>query len=234
MNAPLWCIELASSFWRKAGPPPPFPRDLSQVSSALPFSVIEEAGLSVRLIREWFDRIALPIRIDEPDRPLRACLVAWFGEGFAFIDAQDDAAEKTFSLAHELAHFLRDYLRPREIAVRRLGKAVLEVLDGRRRPTSDERWQAVIRNVPLGPFTHMLARDGCGRPFTADEIAADRLAFELLAPADAIGETTDRCELAEQLVRAFGFPRRAAKCYAAALLPEPTPLDRALSRLIER
>jgi hypothetical protein len=236
VNVPVWCIDLAASFWLKVGPPPPFPRDLRQSISALPLSVIELPRLSVSLIRCWFERIELPIPLDEPDRPLRACLVAWFGEGFAFLDSLDEPLEKAFSLAHELAHFLRDYLSLREIAAKRLGKAVIEVLDGQRPATQDERLHSVLRNVRLGPFTHLLTRDESGRTPTPveweAEIAADRLAFELLAPADDVGEAADRRELVARLVREFGLPPLAAERYAATLMPEPPPIDRAISRLI--
>jgi hypothetical protein len=236
VNVPVWCIELATSFWLKTGPPPPFPRDLRNVVLALPLSVIELSRLSVSLIRSWFERLALLIPLDEPDRPLRACLVAWFGEGFAFLDSRDDPAEKAFSLAHELAHFLRDYLHPREIAAKRLGKTALEVLDGKRPATPDERLHAILHNVRLGAFTHLLKRDDSGRSLTPvewdAEIAADRLAFELLAPADDVGESADRGELARRLVQVFGLPPLAAERYAAILMPEALPIDRAISRLI--
>jgi hypothetical protein len=232
----VWCIELATSFWLKTGPPPPYPRDLREAVLALPLSVIELPKLSVSLIRSWFERVGLPINLDELDRPLRACLVAWFGQGFAFLDSRDDPTEKAFSLAHELAHFLRDYLRPRETADKRLGKMALEVLDGKRPATPDERLHAVLRNVRLGPFTHLLKRDDSGRSLTPveleAEIAADRLAFELLAPADDVGEAADRCELAKRLIQVFGLPPIAAERYATTLMPESPPIDRAISRLI--
>jgi hypothetical protein len=232
----VWCIELATTFWLKTGPPPPFPRDLRNAVLALPLSVVELPKLSVSLIRRWFEQLELPIPLDEPDRPLRACLVAWFGEGFAFLDSRDDPSEKAFSLAHELAHFLRDYLYPREIAAKRLGKAALEVLDGKRPATPDERLHAILRNVRLGPFTHLLKRDDSGRSLTPvewdAEVAADRLAFELIAPADDVGEGANRFELAKRLVQVFGLPTTAAECYAATLMPESPPIDRAISRLI--
>src|SRR5262249_27630080 len=96
-------------------------------------------GVSVASVGSWFERLAIPLPLNEPDRPLRACLVAWRGEGFAFLDSDAPPAEREFSLAHELSHFLRDYLRPREIVAQRLGKSALEVLDDQRPATPDER-----------------------------------------------------------------------------------------------
>ncbi len=238
MSVPVWCVDLAAAFWSKAGPPPPFPRDLRAAITAVPLSPVDMKGVSVAGVREWFARLGIPVPLNEPDRPLRACLVAWRGEGFAFLDELDEPAERKFSLAHELSHFLRDYLRPRETVTRRLGHAALEVLDGLRPATSDERLHAVLRNVPLGPFTHLLRRDDTGRPLTMAEreaeVAADRLAFELLAPAESVGEAADRDALTTRLVSDFGLPPGPAARYAALLVPDPPHIDRGVARLLKR
>jgi hypothetical protein len=231
-------VKLAGSFWAKAGPPPPFPRDLHHAVGTVPLSVISLKGVSVAVVRQWFERLKIVVPLDEPDRPLRACLVAWRGEGFAFLDALDDHAERVFSLAHELGHFLRDYLQPRETVIERLGREALEVLDGLRRPTPSERFHAVLRGVSLGPFAHLLRRDDSGRPLTPAEreaeAAADRLAFELLAPVAAVGEATDHGALVARLIAVFGLPPEPATRYAAILLPDAPRIDRALTRLIVR
>lgn len=225
MSVPVWCADLAANFWARVDVVPPFPRDLREVIvAAVPLSVIELPGVSVDAVRHWFARLELSLPLDEPDRPLRACLVAWLGDGFAFVDATDTAEEQRFSLAHELGHFLRDYLKPRETVTQRLGPSALDVLDGRRLPTPTERFQSVLRNVSIGPFTHLLRRDESGVPLSAaereSEIAADRLAFELLAPAVELGEARNRAELIERLVDEFGLPLLQATQYAAILLPE--------------
>jgi hypothetical protein len=200
--------------------------------------VIAMPGVSVARVRAWFERLALPVPLDEPDRPLRACLVAWRGDGFAFLDTLDDPSERAFSLAHELSHFLRDYLRPRETVAERLGPGALEVLDGIRAPTLTEQLRALLRHVPLGPFAHLLRRDESGRPLSQAEreaeAAADRLAFELLAPADSVGAGTDRAELTARLVRDFGLPPAPAATYAGLLVPAPVPIDPAIARLLRK
>jgi hypothetical protein len=218
MSLPVWCADLSARFWAAAGDPPPFPRDLRPaIAGAVPVTVLEISALCVEAVRGWLARRSIGVPVDEPDRPLRACLVAWRGHGFVFLDAGDDVAERRFSLAHELAHFLRDYWYPREAAVQRLGPAVVEVLDGERPATPDERVSAVLRKVRIGPFAHLLRRDATGRPLTAAEreaeAAADRLAYELLAPFAALGEFAGPDELVER----FGFPRAAAEHYAALL-----------------
>lgn len=239
MSTPVWCADLAADFWAKAGPPPPFPRDLKPViPSAVPMSVVDLRGVSVAKVRAWFHRQDIAVPVEEPDRPLRACLVAWLGEGFAFIDSTDEPEEQAFSVAHELAHFLRDYLHPREVVLRRLGDAAIEVLDGRRPPTPEERFQAVLRNAPIGPFTHLMRRDETGRPLSAAEreaeFAADRLAFELLAPSSALGDASDRDALTRRLVREFGLPHEPAGRYAALLVPEKRAAGTHVSRFFIR
>jgi hypothetical protein len=237
VSIPLWYAELAARFWVRVGAPAPFPRDLRGAVLALQLNVVECNGVSVEGVRRWFARLGLPVPQEEPDRPLRACLVAWRGEGFAFLDARDDPAERAFSLAHELAHYLRDYLRPREIALERLGPRALEVLDGLRPATATEALHAVLRNVPLGAFTHLLRRDDSGRPLTPAEhaavSAADRLAFELLAPIEVVGASSDRAHLIDRLVGTFGLPPGPAAAYAALLVPAAPPIDRAVARLLK-
>lgn len=228
MSVPVWCADLAAGFWAAAGDPPPFPRDLrGAIALGLPLAVVDLPGLTVTGVRNWLGRRVIALPLAEPDRPLRACLVASGGHGFAFLDAADPPAERRFSLAHELAHFLRDYRHPRQTAARRLGPAVLDVLDGRRPPTPDERVRAVLRHVWAGPFTHLLARDDGGRPLAPAEQeaedAADRLAFELLAPAAAVGDVAARGELVARLVDAFGLPPGPAARCAALLVPAPDP-----------
>ncbi|MDB5306941.1 MAG: ImmA/IrrE family metallo-endopeptidase [Gemmataceae bacterium] len=236
MSPPVWCVDLADRFWAAAGPPPPFPRDLlGPASIGFPITILDRPRLSIASVLGWFAgrRIALPL--DEPDRPLRACLVATHGQGFVFLDAADDPAERRFSLAHEIAHFLRDYWHPRETIIRRLGPAAREVLDGDRPPTPAERLQAILRHVSVRPFVHLLRRDESGRPLTpaesAAEAAADQLAFELLAPAELFVDHRSAGAVATCLRNAFGFPPGPAAAYAALLAPTPPPPDPFVGRL---
>lgn len=237
MTPPVWVGELAERFWAVAGPPPPLPRDLTAAATAgLPLRVVNLAALSLDGVRGWLARCGVPCPAGEPDRPLRACLFTWAGGGFVFLDRADPADERRFSLAHEVAHFLRDYDAPRRRAAARLGPAVLAVLDGARPPTADERVHAVLRQVPVGPHVHLLHRDADGAPRgaaeRAAEDAADRLAFELLAPAEMLaGEGGVRA--AERRLRAeFGLPDVAALAYAAALFPAP-PTGPVVGRLTQ-
>src|SRR5207245_2962940 len=144
--------------------------------------------------------------------------------------------EQCFSLAHELAHFLRDYLQPRRRAAARLGPQVLEVFDGLRPPRPEERLHALLRAVPIGFHTHLMARDAGGVARGAEAAAerdADRLACELLAPAAAVRAAlpagAGRREAAAVLGAAFGLPAVQAGRYVDLLFP-PAPRSDALLR----
>lgn len=223
---PVWVAELSEHFWSLAGRPPAFPRDLSAAATdALPLASVDLSGLRLHSIREFLTRRRLPLGAAGPDRPLRAALYCALGVGYVFLDSDDPPAERRFSLAHELAHYLRDYARPRRRAGRAHGAAALEVLDGVRPATPGERIGAVLGNCPLAPHVHLMGRDDAGRPAGGAEreaeLAADRLAFELLAPAECLPDRGDAAGVAARLVAEFGLPVPAARDYAELLVPPP-------------
>lgn len=229
MMVPLWVLELASAFWEAAGDPGLFPRDLSRpIADALGLTIKRFPRLSSGLIVGWLRERGVACPFDGPDRALCASLLARSGRGFIFIDADDAEDERRFSLAHELAHFLRHYWEPRRRAIARLGLQVREVLDGERAARPNERLHAILAGVPLGDHVHLMTRDrrdgGCDRGIATAEAEADRLAFELLAPAEDVAATlggrADRVEAARLLRETFGLPASAAEHYATALLPE--------------
>lgn len=240
MSVPFWAAELAARFWEEAGGAEPFPRRLSgAIRRALPLSVVYLGGLSIRRVAAWLQEagVAWPLRV--ADRPLRACLVARGGSGVAFVDADDPEDERRFSLAHELAHFLRHYRQPRRLACRRLGAHMAEVFDGERPPTTAERCHALLAGVPLGHHVHLMGRGpgGGAAAVAAAEREADLLAYELLAPAGDIlarlreaGGASDRAALVRALPQLFGLPAGPAEAYAALLLPAPRE-DPLLARL---
>ena len=118
-----------------------------------------------------------------------------------------------------------------------LGPAALDVLDGLRPPTVDERLHAVLRNRPLTPHCHFMSRDPTGRPERDNdrraEADADRLACELLAPAELLTTTTDRTELTRRLTARFGLPASVAAEYARLLLPPPESEGGFIARLMK-
>ena len=66
------------------------------------------------------------------------------GGGVIFIDSADDDDEQRLSLAHELAHYLRDYWEPRLRISECMAEDAIEVIDGQRPAAGYERWQALL------------------------------------------------------------------------------------------
>ena len=238
MNVPLWVAELADAFWELAGLHEPFPRALRRpIARALPLAVLSLPQLRLQHVLDWLRDNDIACPWTSADRDLHACLAAWRGCGCVFLDGADPEDEQRLSLAHELAHFLRHYWHPRRLACRKLGNQVLEVLDGQRLPTSAERVRSLLAGVPIGFHLHLLDRDPqgglpAGTILTAEN-EADRLAYELLAPADVVlsrvGSPREPA-LADLLQVEFGLPAAHALCYRDILFP-PAPVDPLLRRL---
>lgn len=163
---------------------------------------------------------------------LRACLVATLGDGYVFIDGADAEDEQRFSLAHELAHYLKHYWQPRLLACQQLGDGVCEVFDGLRPPTHEERLSSLLARVPVGVHIHLMQRDRRGAirdlAIVTVEEEADLLAYELLAPVEVVMskcqglQPSSSVDLARWLVSLFGLPKREAAAYSLLLMPEPT------------
>src|SRR4051794_17266865 len=131
MNVLAWVTESANAFWAAAGEIEPFPRKLRRpLARALPVAVVLLPHLRLDGLRAWMRANGIGCPCAERDRALRACLVARAGHGLVFLDGADAEDDQRFSLAHELAHFLRHYWQPRQRACRHLGEAIAEVLDG--------------------------------------------------------------------------------------------------------
>jgi hypothetical protein len=214
----VWVTELAARFWTAVGEVPPFPRNLRAALDWLPaLHVVEVPNLTLASAAERF--AAYGIRCPQPaeDRPLAGCFAGDRGVGVILLDSTLPRDELLFTTAHEVAHYLRDYEAPRRRVEARLGARAFAVLDGDRPATLDERLAGVLCDVRIGPHIHLLDRDRRGRALTLEareaEEAADRLAFELLAPfAEAAADAT-----VARLISKFGLPAAAAAKYAAIL-----------------
>jgi hypothetical protein len=242
MTLPQWVAELVRAFWAEAGLVESFPRALRRpLARALPVSLVLLPRLRLDSVRAWLRDNGVVCPCDERNRPLRACLAAGRGHGLIFLDGTDADDEQRFSLAHEVAHFLRHYWQPRRLACRRLGEQVAEVLDGERLPTLNERLHALLKNASLGYQLHLMRR-GPRREVPNAAIAraeeeADQVAYELLAPAaDVLAQIETRqgdaghTQLVTVLEAVFGLPREQATDYARRLLP-PAREDPLLRRL---
>jgi hypothetical protein len=227
----------ATEFWELAGEPEPFPRGLvGPASLALSVTVHQLPDLTLASMNHWLRArgVGLPLTPGSFKRRLRGCLVALRGHALVLVDSSDPDDERRFTLAHELAHLLIDYWEPRRQAIAVLGKEILPVLNGERPPTQFERLQAILDYVPLGLHVDIMGRTsegGYASQVTLEaEERADRLALELLAPADdawaAISALVDMgqlyfsiCEQSAVLLRErYGLPEAQANAYAGWLL----------------
>jgi hypothetical protein len=221
---PTWLHRALETFW-VGETNNRFPRDLElEAITRLPLAIVELEDLRTDGIGLWLEEHESPLTIHAAPRPLRAALVAYGGVGVIFIDALLDENEQLISLAHELGHFLSDYLLPRE-EVERAAPSLVDVIDGLRSPTRDDEISALLSRAPLGVHTHLLgrtARGEYGSPETERaEERATRIAWELLAPqqvvAEAAGDLTNEFVVVRTLQNQFRLPGEAARAYARYL-----------------
>jgi hypothetical protein len=240
---PRWLAHAVETFWGEHGPPTEFPRDLElPLLTRLPVAVVELRELTVASLTGWLAERHLPALAPVADRRLRACLLAYAGLGVVFLDASDTPAQRRVSLAHEGAHFIVDYLLPRQEVTRRRPK-LLEVLDGLREPTANERVDAAAFDVPIGVHTHLLERtpDGGWRDPQAGhaEHHAERVALELLAPQQVVLRRFQEAgletieEFSSLLQEEFGLPPATAGSYAGQLARLAPPRPRGLLGLLD-
>lgn len=210
--------------------PAGYPRDLvDELPLYLPLDVVALPALTVRTIDAWLSVRGLGTIHTTAQRELHGCLVASAGKGLIFVDAADDENEQRFTVAHEAAHFVLEYVVPRQRAVEHFGPAIGDVLDGKRGASVAERLSAVLDKVPIGLRVHLMERSASGSVCRWDvqeaEDQADRLALELLAPekevrralqASAVVAVEDAAVLLEQR---FGLPPHGARAYVQLLMP---------------
>ncbi|MGH3320502.1 MAG: ImmA/IrrE family metallo-endopeptidase [Streptosporangiaceae bacterium] len=215
--------ELADGVWRAC---PEEVREARDIDAAVAWSaalaLVSLPRLSVAAVREWLADRGVPTAGGDDGVPLRGFLVAYRGVGLVFVDGTLDAAERRFTVAHEVGHFLLDYQLPRR-RVLRDAPGLIEVVDGVRPATPSDRAQAVLARVPLGPHTHRLGHHNV-------EDTASRFALELLSPLgealDAVRETTERQTsyrfalgtAARRLADRFQIPPYAARTRARQAL----------------
>lgn len=180
-------IQVAKAFWKKAGGNNLFPCDITgAVNLALPIDIVSLSELSLSKIQDWLTKRKVFLDLEIDDRLLHGFILISRGTGFIFVNGTDTEEERRYTIAHEASHFLLDYKLPRESAVKKLGEGILEVMDGYREPTIEERINGTLTAVSIKPYIHLLEKVGDGT-FNNTEILnsendADELALELLAP----------------------------------------------------
>lgn len=226
---------ITQSFWEKVGYKEGFPRNLiSPIAEALPVAIVRLPKLDFSSISKWLSARNADPGFLQKDRPIGGCLVAQRGHGFIFIDGTLPSDEERYTVAHEVAHFLYHYQRPRLDALEGIGVSIEAVLDGDRPPTPAEKLTGVLREVSIGVYRHSLDRSDNGAPNvrTAQmEIEADLIAFELLAPASHVLRSTKPGEERRNaLHQHFGLPVWAANAWAA-WIEAKRPRDAFLARI---
>lgn len=220
-----------SAFWDLCGEVEPFPRSLERyVALALPLAIVKLPRLKITDIQEWLRRRGASVAFGCNDRHLCGCLVAHGGEGLIFVDGTDSPAELRFTIAHELAHFLIDYLHPRLLALRTFGPSARDVIDGLRPPTPFEKLQAVLTSKAINVHINLMERSREGE--TSDNVLtiedrADRVGLALLAPPPIVmsgvghwaqGFVERHHAVTSELLQQYGLPHWLARRYARALL----------------
>jgi hypothetical protein len=216
---PGWLGQGIDRFWGENVGSQQFPRDLQlPILINLPVAIIEIDDLTVASLDQWLQVHQLPTLAAVANRPLRGCLAAYAGVGILFVDRSDDPDQRRVTLAHEIGHFVLDYLLPQEDVARRRPD-LLAVLDGERAPTDAEQFDALLADVPVGFHTHLLERDAHGGHLSSTtaqvEDRAERLALELLAPIRSVLQETATATDAQAVLRErFGLPIGVATRYA--------------------
>jgi Zn-dependent peptidase ImmA (M78 family) len=183
--------KVAKEFWKNAGGNSTFPCDITgAVNIALPIDIVSLSELSLNKIQTWLTERKVFLNLEIDNRLLHGFIIISRGTGFIFVNGTDTEEERRYTIAHEASHFLLDYKLPRDISVNKLGEGILEVMDGYREPTIEERIDGALTSVTIKPYTHLLEKVGDGT-FENNEILnsendADELALELLAPHTTI------------------------------------------------
>lgn len=216
--------DVANAFWERAGGRARFgsPVDIELAAArVLPVAVHRVAGLDTKIVACLLSHIGSDSWLDGTPRRLRGCLIADAGKALILIDRDDPEDEQRMTAAHEVAHLLLHYLRPREEAVAAFGPGILAVLDRTRPATLGEKLSAALRDVPIEPFRHAMDRiriKHAGAIATMED-EADELAIEFLAPWHDLQPM--RGAAPGTLRERFGLPAPVAARLAAMVRPSP-------------
>lgn len=215
----------AEAFWEKAGGRVRFgtPVDIEKAASwALSVAIYRISGLHSGIVSGLLKRINADAWIEETSRSLRGCLIADTGKALMLLESDDPDDEQRMTIAHEIAHLLLHYLKPRDEAVRAFGPGIISVLDRTRPPTAGERVSSILRNVQIEPYRHAMDRGTShnARAVNAIEDEADDLAVELLAPWQELQRLRGASPGA--LRARFGLPAPVATRLSVLITPSAT------------
>ena len=212
---------LANDFWSRSREECGFPRNVEKaIAMTLPLAVAKMPQLDSSNLSAWLHRRQIPALVPAEGKDLMGCLVAHRGYGVIFVCGSDEPEEQRLTIAHEAAHFLLDYLLPRQQMIAALGDGIADVLDGFRAARPTERASAVLSHLRLGPHVHIFPRregEENSAPHMCIESRADELAIELVAPRSEVIalyrrlslQVTGKRQLINELARHFGLPSHA-------------------------
>ena len=223
--------RLVADFWQRVGCEEAFPRQLElQIMSIAPVSIrkVLHQRLNTAYIQHRLERRGISLRTRWNDRLLNGCLVAFKGEAVIFVNGTLSPDQIRIVIGHEFGHYLAEYEFPRARALRYLGEGIIDVLDGLRPATANERLAAALADVPIGAYVHYMDRDGDSRSTLLVhhvEHTANIVCAELLAPIDVVlnqiseaGASHNPALIVEILEMRFGLPTGYAESYAERLL----------------
>ena len=218
---------LSDWFWTRAGGWFDHPADIAYAATcALDVYVDEVAGLTPVSAAAHIGRGRLWIPDGVDERSLHGCVIASRSGGTILVEKNDDEAEKRFTIAHEVSHYILEVKQPHERATDRMGREFADALYRLREPTPTECIDAWLNNTRSEAFAHFMdrapgGRYGCSLTLEA-ECRADDLALEILAPRSVLTAAVSSMGFSESLKvarriaeRRFGLPESVAERYAS-------------------
>ena len=225
----------ASWFWRRAGGRSTHPVDIGYAATcALEVGIRSVAGLTMFTAVDHLRRVGVRCPESVSERKLHGCIAVGPRGATILVEMHDADAQRRFTIAHEVSHYILEVRRHHRRAARRMGRDYVGILYGSREATPTERVDAWLKNVLFSPFAHFIDRTpgggyGCGQTLEA-ECVADRLAIEILAPRAELRRAVRanrRLPLSAMINEArriaeqrFGLPDTVAERYAVGIVWE--------------
>ena len=217
-------------FWRRAGGRFSYPADIAYAAMcALDVYVEEVAGLTPVRAAAYVGREGLWILDGADERSLHGCVIIGRSGAAILVEKNEDEAEKRFTVAHEVSHYILEVKQRHNRAADVMGQEFTDTLYGLREATPTERIDAWLNNTHSDALAHFMDRApgggyGCSRTLEA-ECVADDLALEILAPRSELMAAISSVGFSESLKAArrisegrFGLPEGVAERYASRIV----------------
>ena len=118
-----WPRYWSDWFWKRAGGRSGFPADISYAATcALDVYVDEVANLTPVSAAAYVGREGPWLLDRAEERSLHGCVIVSRSGGAILVEKSDDEAEKRFTIAHEVSHYILEVKRHHERASARMGR----------------------------------------------------------------------------------------------------------------